>query len=160
MMALLKRPFGWGLLTLISLMLPFAAAQQVQLEQRVFEIARQLRCPTCRSETAADSDATVSREFRAIVREQLEEGRSEEEILAYFQQRYGDYILRDPPRRGVFLYVWVLPVVGGVLGLGLLAYYLKRWTRSAALEDEVDEEDLERVRQELNRQREELGGTT
>jgi cytochrome c-type biogenesis protein CcmH len=129
----------------------FAGAQEVQLERDVFDIAAELRCPVCRSESAADSNAGTSTEFRDIIREQLRDGQSKAQILAYFQQKYGDWILLDPPRRGVYLWVWGLPVAAGALGLGLLASFLARWRRNAAAPVEASPEDLERVRQELGR---------
>ena len=78
----------------------FAGAQPqatapVKLEQEVFNIARELRCPVCRAESAADSSSATSIEFRDIIREQLQDGQSRAQIIAYFQQKYGDWILLD-----------------------------------------------------------------
>ena len=128
---------------------PPQGAAAVQLEQDVFSIARELRCPVCRSESAADSNSETSIEFRNIVREQLEGGRNREQILAYFQNTYGDWILLDPPRRGLYLWVWGLPVAAGVLGLGLLGYFVNRWRRNAAAPIEASDEDRERVERAL-----------
>ena len=127
------------------------ATPTVQLEQEVFNIARELRCPVCRTESAADSNAQTSIEFRDIVRERLQAGQSREQILAYFQATYGDWILLDPPRRGLYLWVWGLPVAAGVFGLGLLGYFLARWRKNAAAPLEASPEDLERVRRDLGR---------
>ena len=129
-----------------------ATAQQVQLEQEVFEIARLLRCPTCVSETVADSSATVSIEMRNIIREQLQEGRSRAEVLAFFQERYGDWILLEPPRRGLHLVVWIAPILASMLAFGSLVFFFRRWTRNAQMPIEVDAEALERVRRELSRE--------
>jgi cytochrome c-type biogenesis protein CcmH len=129
-----------------------ATAQQVQLEQEVFEIARVLRCPTCVSETVADSSAAVSIEMRDIIREQLEQGRSRDEILAFFQERYGDWILLEPPRRGLHLVVWIAPVLASILAFGSLVFFFRRWTQNAQTPIEVDAEALERVRRELGRE--------
>ncbi|CAA9589371.1 MAG: Cytochrome c heme lyase subunit CcmL [uncultured Truepera sp.] len=136
------------LLLLLSLW-SFAGAQEVQLEREVFNIAGELRCPVCRSESAADSNAETSIEFRDIIRERLQDGQSEAQILTYFQRTYGDWILLDPPRRGLYLWVWGLPVAAGVLGLGLLGYFLTRWRKNATAPVEASPEDLERVRREL-----------
>ena len=78
-------------------------AAAVQLQSRVFEIARQLRCPVCVSESVGDSNASIAIEMRNQIQDQLEAGRSEAEIMAFFQERYGDWILLEPPRRGVHL---------------------------------------------------------
>lgn len=126
-------------------------AQQVQLEQEVFDVAAELRCPVCRSESAADSNSQTSIEFRNIIRERLQDGQNEAQIPAYFQRTYGDWILLDPPRRGLYLWVWGLPVVAGALDLGVLGYFLTRWCRNAATPLEASPDELERVRRELGR---------
>jgi cytochrome c-type biogenesis protein CcmH len=130
---------------------PLPEGAAVQLEREVFEISRELRCPVCRAESAADSNAQTSIEFRNIVREQLQEGRSREQILAYFQRTYGDWILLDPPRRGLYLWVWGLPVAVGILGVGALGYFVARWRRNAAAPVDASPEDLERVKRALER---------
>ncbi len=125
------------------------ATAPVKLEQEVFNIARELRCPVCRAESAADSSSATSIEFRDIIREQLQDGRDRAQIISYFQRTYGDWILLDPPRRGVYLWVWGLPVGAAVFGLGLLSYFLVRWRKNAAVAEGASPEDVERVRREL-----------
>ena len=127
------------------------AHAQVQLEQQVFKIAGELRCPVCRAESASDSSSASSIEFRNIIREQLQDGQNEAQILAFFQEKYGDWILMDPPRRGLYLWVWGLPLAAGVLGLGTLGYFLRRWRQNAAVPQELSLEERERVQQELGR---------
>lgn len=131
------------------LVLGSAMSQSVELDSRVFDIARKLRCPVCTSESVADSSVELAQQMRQIVREQLEEGRSEQEILAYFQARYGDWILLDPPKRGVHLLVWALPVAAGALGVGTLVVLGRRWVQRSREPLDVDATDLERVRAEL-----------
>ena len=122
-----------------------------KIESEVFNIAGELRCPVCRAESAADSSSPTSIEFRDIIREQLQDGQSRAQIISYFQRTYGDWILLDPPRRGLYLWVWGLPVGAAVFGLGLLGYFLVRWRKNAAVTDEATPEDVERVRRELGR---------
>ncbi len=131
------------------LVLGGAFAQAVQLDSRVFDIARQLRCPVCTSESVADSSVELAQQMRQIIKEQLEAGRSEDEILSYFQARYGDWILLDPPKRGLHLVVWVLPVAGAVAGVAALAVLGRRWVTRSREPVEVDPADVARVRAEL-----------
>ncbi|WP_117237409.1 cytochrome c-type biogenesis protein [Thermus sediminis] len=94
------------------------------LSPEVFRIARELRCPVCQGESTAESNAGVAVEMRRLIAEMLEEGKTREEIKAFFVERYGEWILYEPPRRGLTLWVWVLPVVGiFLLGLGLFAHF-------------------------------------
>lgn len=142
-----------ALATFAALAQEAAPASEVQLQSRVFEIARKLRCPVCVSESVGDSNASISIEMRNQIQSQLEAGRSEAEILAFFQERYGDWILLEPPRRGVHLLAWWLPRIALAAGAGGLAWLMLRWTRAsrrAAAEDAPDDEDLARVRAALH----------
>lgn len=138
------------LLTLGLSLFALANAQEVPIEQRVFEVAQQLRCPTCRAESVAGSSADISLAMRELIKEKLEAGQSEEEILAFFQARYGDWILLEPPKRGLHLLVWVLPMIAGGIGLLALVFYLRRWTLESRKPLEVEAEDVKRVHQEMH----------
>lgn len=127
-----------------------ALAQAVQLETRVFEIARQLRCPSCISESVSDSSAPIAQQMREIIQEQLEQGRSETEILAYFQNRYGDWILLDPPKRGIHLVAWLLPIIVGVFAVVVVALLARRWLANSRKPVEATPEELARVRRQLD----------
>lgn len=140
------------LLALAALLLclaGFAFGQQVELQSRVFEIAGNLRCPVCVSESVADSNAQLAQQMRELIQQQLEEGRSETEIYAYFTNRYGDWIMLDPPKRGVHLLVWLLPVAAVLLAVAVLTVFVRRWLARSREQPVVDEADLERVRAEL-----------
>ncbi|MGL4608882.1 MAG: cytochrome c-type biogenesis protein [Trueperaceae bacterium] len=119
------------------------------LDPKVFELAGELRCPVCTAESVGDSSSPIAVEMRNIIQEQLEQGKSDREILSYFQERYGDWILLNPPKRGVHLLVWLLPFITSMIGVALLVMYLKRWTKQAKTPVEVSKEDLERVREEM-----------
>lgn len=137
------------LVATVALLAATAQAQEVQLQSRVFEIAGQLRCPVCVSESVADSSAPLAQQMRQLIQQQLEEGRSEAEIFSYFRSRYGDWIMLDPPKRGVHLLVWLLPVAAVLVGVTGLTFAVRRWLARSKEEPQVDEEDLERVRAEL-----------
>ncbi|MGH3738753.1 MAG: cytochrome c-type biogenesis protein CcmH [Micromonosporaceae bacterium] len=85
------------------------------------EVAESLRCPTCQGLSVADSNAPMAAGMRRIIREQAEAGRSPEEIRGYFTQRYGEWILLDPPRRGLTWLLWLLPVLAVPAGAVLAA---------------------------------------
>ena len=127
-------------------------AQERPLDPRVFEIGRELRCPTCVAESVGESNAAIAREMRVLIQEQLDLGANRAEVLAFFQERYGDWILLNPPMRGMNLLVWLLPVVAAAIGLLLLAHLLKRWRGAAEEPVTVDPAELERVRAELQGQ--------
>jgi len=125
-------------------------AQERALDPRVFEIGSGLRCPTCVSESVADSSSAIAREMRLLIQDQLDAGSSQAEIYAFFQERYGDWILLDPPRTGILLVVWLLPIAALAIGAVALALLMRRW-RAAAAETppDLDPADLARVRAAL-----------
>ncbi len=113
---------------------PAVAQQPVvedPIERQMLDIARDLRCAVCQNQPVAESNADLARDMRDIIREQLKAGKSREEIVQYFVDRYGDYVLMRPPTRGPGLWLWVAPLaVGGVVVLSALVY-LKRRRRDA-----------------------------
>jgi cytochrome c-type biogenesis protein CcmH len=126
------------------------AAPPPDLSSRVFDIARELRCPVCQGESAAESNADISVEMRRIIAEQLAQGKSSEQIKAYFVQRYGDWILYDPPRRGATLWVWLSPVLGLIaLGLVLWRYQAIVKQRARTVSGDVSDEEIARLEAQL-----------
>lgn len=89
---------------------------------RVEEIASRIRCPVCQSVSVAESPSDQARDMRQIIAEQVAEGRSDEEIVAFFVDRYGEWIVLAPPPRGGTLALWLLPpaaiLLGVILALG------------------------------------------
>ena len=96
------------------------ASRSANLDDRARAIDGQLRCPTCRGLSIADSPATSASQMRALVREQLARGASDDEIRAFFVSRYGRWILLDPPLGGPDLALWLAPVVIMAIGATLV----------------------------------------
>ena len=97
-------------------------------EQVVYDIAAQLRCVVCQNLSVADSPSEMAGQMRAIIRERLAAGESPAEVERYFVDRYGEWILLAPPRRGFNLLVWLLPFVAVGVGLAAAAALIWRWT--------------------------------
>ena len=100
---------------------------------RVRAIASEVRCPTCESLSAAESDAAAAQAVRDEIRDRLRAGESEGEILAFLAGRYGDDILLRPEAGGVAGLAWVLPVAAVLLALGGLAWTMRRSKREPAV---------------------------
>jgi len=107
------------------------AAASDALEHQVKEIAAQLRCPVCQNLSVADTPSELGRNMRALIRDQLQQGRSREEIIAYFVEKYGTWVLLEPERRGFNLIVWWGPVLGLLGGLAGIILVVRRWVRAA-----------------------------
>lgn len=98
-------------------------------DERVAVIASTIRCPACRSQSAGNSEVASARAVVAEIGVQVEAGRSDDEIRAYFADIFGDEILLTPSGTGFVALVWVLPVVALVLGAAFLAVTFRRWRR-------------------------------
>jgi cytochrome c-type biogenesis protein CcmH len=110
-----------------------------ELDARAAEIAAELRCPVCRNQSVVESNADLSREMQALVRERLEAGDTPEEVKEYFVSRYGEWILLEPQRRGINWLVWGLPFVVLISGALFAVMLLRRWAASTPDADSADQ---------------------
>jgi cytochrome c-type biogenesis protein CcmH len=101
-------------------------AEDEAVERRLNAIAEELRCLVCQNESLAGSRADLALDLRRQIREQIRAGRSDEEILAYMTDRYGDFIRYRPPLKGTTLALWVGPFVLLAVAAGGLAWYVRR----------------------------------
>jgi cytochrome c-type biogenesis protein CcmH/NrfF len=93
------------------------------------DVASSLRCPTCTGLSVLESDARFSQQIKDIVLEQVDAGKSKDEILKYFTERYGPWILRSPPAKGFNILAWALPLAILVLGPPLVWFFVWRRRR-------------------------------
>ena len=145
---------GYTVLVAFSLLSVAASAASADLEAQVRDIALQLRCPVCQGLSVGDSPSELAQEMRHLVREQLQQGKTPPEVLDYFVQRYGEWILLAPPKRGFNLIIWITPFA--LLPVGGMAVYLgaRRWVRRPPLTQPapppMDSQSSARLRRELD----------
>jgi len=96
-----------------------------RIEQRMRALTEQLRCLVCQNETLADSRADLAEDLRKQIREQMKAGKSDQEILAFLTQRYGDFVLYKPPVKATTYLLWFGPFILLIAGTGVLYRYLK-----------------------------------
>ncbi|MGH7390614.1 MAG: cytochrome c-type biogenesis protein [Candidatus Rokuibacteriota bacterium] len=125
-------------------------------EQVVHEIAARLRCVVCQNLSVADSPSEMANQMRGVVRERLAAGETPEQVVQYFVDKYGEWILLEPRRRGFTLLVWIVPPIAVVAGLAVVAALLVRWTRrgraARPAATPVDPAMAERIRREMERE--------
>ena len=96
------------------------------VEQRLARLSQELRCLQCQNETLAESRAGLAEDLRREIREQIRAGKTDQEIIAFLTQRYGEFILYRPPVRPKTYLLWFGPFVLLLVGLLVLFRYVKR----------------------------------
>lgn len=117
------------------------ASDNPVLEARVQKISSELRCLVCQNQTIADSHADLAVDLRRQVREMLQNGQTEQQVIEYMTARYGDFVLYRPPFKALTALLWVGPALMVVLGLGTLFVVLRRRSRLADEAFEPDDHD-------------------
>ena len=98
-------------------------------EQRFQALTRQLRCLVCQNESLADSNAPLAADLRRDVFEQMQAGKSDDEIKAWLTARYSDFVLYDPPLHTATLLLWFGPVLVLLFGAGAVFLIVRRRAR-------------------------------
>lgn len=110
----------------LFLFVPTAAAQQpTPSDDQVNAIAKNLYCPVCENVPLDVCPTQACAQWRATIREKLEAGWTEQQILDYFVQQYGERVLAQPSARGLNLLVWILPPLAVLAGIAFYIFYLR-----------------------------------
>jgi len=119
------------------------------MEQRMVNLSEKLRCLVCQNESLASSHAELAEDLRREVRELMQKGMSDQEIMDYLVARYGDFVLYQPPVKSYTMLLWFGPfALLLVAGLGLFAQLRKR--RETVPEAELTPEAHQRAAALLN----------
>ena len=114
-------------------------------EARARELSRELRCLVCQNQSIDDSDADLARDLRRIVRERIAAGDSDEAILSYLVDRYGQFVLLRPPLEPATWLLWLGPAAVLLLGAGLLVAFYRSRRRETPAPAELSAEEQRRL---------------
>jgi len=103
------------------------------LEARARTLSQELRCMVCQNQSIDDSDAPLARDLRLLVRERLQKGDSDKQVLDFLVDRYGNFVLLKPPVEPQTLLLWAVSPLMLIIGIGALVVMARR-RRSLALE--------------------------
>lgn len=110
-------------------------AQDPVAQSRAVRLSEQLRCLVCQNQTIAESNADLALDLRQQIREQIAQGKSDDDIIRYMVNRYGDFVLYKPPFKTTTLLLWLGPALLLAIGVGVLVRVLRaRSTTEAPLE--------------------------
>jgi len=125
------------------------ASDDPVLEERVMNLSKELRCLVCQNETLADSRADLAEDLRNQIREQMKAGKSDKEIVGYLTQRYGKFILYNPPVDPTTYLLWFGPFVLLLAGLFLLFRFVKQ-RRELIADQPLTSDERQRAEELLN----------
>ncbi len=101
----------------------FASVEQAQRYQALID---EFRCPKCLNTNLAGSDAPIAADLRALVYRLVRDGASDDEVRTYLQDRYGDFVLYDPPLRADTVMLWLMPAVLAAIGVIVIIVLVRR----------------------------------
>ena len=135
----------------------FGSFAEETIDDEVTSIANLLMCPVCQGQSVGESNSNLAHDMRDIIRKQLEEGKTKDEILAYFINSYGESILASPPPKGINWLLWLLPGVGIIVGgvvITLFLFKAQKDDNAQEIEDinteqKVDDEYLKKIENDI-----------
>ncbi len=144
------------LLMIFAFISPLSIAEET-IDDQVTSIANLLMCPVCQGQSVGESNSNLAHDMRDIIRKQLEEGKSKDEILAYFVNSYGETILASPPPKGINWLLWLLPGAAIILaGFGITMFLFRAQREdqnevksSANTQTDVEDEYLNKIEEDI-----------
>ena len=144
---------GLALLTLLLSVLSVTAQyhNEEALQQKAREIYGLIMCPLCAGQTIAQSSNETSSQMRDLVLKKLRQGQTKEEILQYFESRYGERIMAKPNKKGFNLILWFFPLLLVVLAAIVVYFLIRRWSTMAQATPvaQFDEDQLSEYKERL-----------
>jgi len=143
---------GWIFVLLIPLIV-MARVEVYQFddpakEARYKQLIDELRCLVCQNQNLADSNAELAQDMRRITYEMVDRGESDEQVISFMVQRYGEFVLYRPPFQTSTAMLWIGPFI--ILGVAVLVLLLIIRRRTKEKADSLTAEDHERARQLLD----------
>ena len=147
---------NWLYLIFIAIYLPLLSFEQAESssnsnlkrlpesQQDLYKkIASGIRCPNCTGLSVLDSDTTFSQQIKNKIITLLEQNNSEQDIFSFFTKRYGLWILRQPPKKGVHLIIWLLPILFLITGpLSIYFFWWYKKNKDLSFKKRQTKEDL------------------
>lgn len=123
---------------------PTEILQNPQLESRARVLSKNIRCLVCQNQSIDDSNASLAKDLRKVVREQLVNGASDEEIFDFLIERYGDFVLLKPPVKPSTYMLWYGPIILFSIGLVMSVLFLIR-RKKLAPEEPLTQKELDQL---------------
>lgn len=153
----MRPPLAAALLSIVMILaVPGLAVQPDEIlpdpaqEARARALSAEIRCLVCQNQSIDDSDASLARDLRLLVREQIKEGKTDQGIRDFLVERYGDFVLLKPPMKASTWLLWFGPLIVFVIGLvGLIVFFRTR-SGGAPVTPQLSAEEQSRVERLLD----------
>lgn len=124
-----------------------------ELEKRARDISQNLRCLVCQNESIDESTASLARDLRLLVRERLKQGETDQEVVAFVVDRYGEFVLLRPQANGINLILWALAPMALLFSMAFSGAYIRNKNRAAKLKKTLplSNEEKDKLNQILKR---------
>ena len=108
---------------------PEEMLQDKKKELRARIISQNIRCMVCQNESIDESNASLAKDLRILIRSQIQEGKNDKEIYKFLTERYGDFILLNPPLNLNTLVLWFLPFIFLIIGILVIFIHNKKYKK-------------------------------
>ncbi|MBT6531689.1 MAG: cytochrome c-type biogenesis protein CcmH [Marinovum sp.] len=124
-----------------------------ELEKRARDISQNLRCLVCQNESIDESTASLARDLRLLVRERLKQGETDQEVVAFVVDRYGEFVLLRPQANGINLILWALAPMALLFSMAFSGAYIRNKNRATKLKKTppLSNEEKDKLNQILKR---------
>jgi cytochrome c-type biogenesis protein CcmH len=118
--------------------------ESVKQETAFHKLSNELRCLVCQNQSIADSNADLAKDLRNEIYKMLQQGKSEDQIIDFMVQRYGDFVLYNPPMKPLTWLLWFGPVIALLVGFIVVVRYIRN-QRNLTIADELSSEEHQRL---------------
>ncbi len=118
-------------------------------EQRYQQLINELRCVVCLNQSVADSNAELAQDVRDLVRNKINEGQNDKQITAFMVERYGEFVLYDPPFNNKTYLLWIGPLFLILVAIISLLYFIRKHVRTTITKPDLTKEEQDKLKQAL-----------
>jgi cytochrome c-type biogenesis protein CcmH len=118
--------------------------ESVKQETAFHKLSNELRCLVCQNQSIADSNADLAKDLRNEIYKMLQQGKSEDQIIDFMVQRYGDFVLYNPPMKPLTWLLWFGPVIALLVGFIVVVRYIRN-QRNQTIADVLSSEEQQRL---------------
>ena len=147
-----------SILIVILLSLPFSlyavdknpiAFETPEQEQQYSDLIEELRCVVCQNQSVGDSNAELAQDVRDLVREKIQAGETTEQITDFMVERYGDFVLYNPPLKTKTVVLWIGPIVLVLIAFLMLVYFIRRHANTTVTSPDLTDDERQKLTQAL-----------